>query len=297
MKVIILLLCLISSTMYGQQFSKIEDSLTVYNFRLNSNCDTSNLLLKQIEDFPESYEYLSNNSYCITVIPPATIISVSFSFISNISGTVIINSGYSLLNCNTTTFNSIILYDNTTCQLAGEGFIFQVENGHQYTWTLSATTSGQFCQGFSSICPYWIGLDPLFIELKVFESAVVDNSVVISWVTLSETNSQYFTILKSTGFDDFVPVAKVDAFGYSNSELSYSITDNEPYTGVSYYKLVETDLNGYETEFPVISVLYNNSGSNYKVYDIMGNPSNITTNGLKIIVYENGNHTYKYINN
>jgi hypothetical protein len=180
--------------------------------------------------------------------------------------------------------------------LVGEGFVFQVVDGHQYTWILNAETSGQFCQGFSTICPYWIGLNPLFIDLKVLEAAVVGNSVVISWITLSESNSHYFTLLKSSGFNDFIPIGKVNASGYSNNELSYSFTDDQPYTGVSYYKLVETDLNGYSTEFPVISVAYTNS-SKYKVYDIMGNPSSITTNGLKIIVYENGNHTYKYINN
>jgi len=296
MKVIILLLCLISSTMYGQQFSKIEDSLIVYNLRLNSNCDTSTLLLKQINDFPQTYEYLSNNGYCFTVNPASINITISFSFVSNINGNIIINSGYSILNCTSTTFTSILLYDNTLCELAGEGFVFQVIDGHQYTWILNAETSGQFCQGFSTICPYWIGLNPLFIELKVLEAAVVGNSVVISWITLSESNSHYFTLLKSSGFNDFIPIGKVNASGYSNNELSYSFTDDQPYNGVSYYKLVETDLNGYSTEFPVISVAYTNS-SKYKVYDIMGNPSNITTNGLKIIVYENGNHTYKYINN
>jgi hypothetical protein len=282
--------------MYGQQFSKIEDSLIVYNLRLNSNCDTSTLLLKQINDFPQTYEYLSDNGYCFTINPASINITISFSFISNISGNIIINSGYSILNCTNTTFTSILLYDNTLCELAGEGFVFQVVDGHQYTWILNAETSGQFCQGFSTICPYWIGLNPLFIELKVLEAAVVGNSVVISWITLSESNSHYFTLLKSSGFDDFIPIGKVNASGYSNNELSYSFTDDQPYTGVSYYKLVETDLNGYSTEFPVISVAYTNS-SKYKVYDIMGNPSSITTNGLKIIVYENGNHTYKYINN
>jgi hypothetical protein len=296
MKVIILLLCLISSIIYGQQFSKIEDSLIVYNLRLNSNCDTSTLLLKQINDFPQTYEYLSDNGYCFTISPASINITISFSFISNISGNIIINSGYSILNCTNTTFTSILLYDNTLCELAGEGFVFQVVDGHQYTWILNAETSGQFCQGFSTICPYWIGLNPLFIDLKVLEAAVVDNSVVISWITLSESNSHYFTLLKSSGFNDFIPIGKVNASGYSNNELSYSFTDDQPYTGVSYYKLVETDLNGYSTEFPVISVAYTNS-SKYKVYDIMGNPSSITTNGLKIIVYENGNHTYKYINN
>lgn len=282
--------------MYGQQFSKIEDSLIVYNLRLNSNCDTSTLLLKQINDFPQTYEYLSDNGYCFTISPASINITISFSFISNISGNIIINSGYSILNCTNTTFTSILLYDNTLCELAGEGFVFQVVDGHQYTWILNAETSGQFCQGFSTICPYWIGLNPLFIDLKVLEAAVVGNSVVISWITLSESNSHYFTLLKSSGFNDFIPIGKVNASGYSNNELSYSFTDDQPYTGVSYYKLVETDLNGYSTEFPVISVAYTNS-SKYKVYDIMGNPSSITTNGLKIIVYENGNHTYKYINN
>ena len=296
MKAIILYLCLISSIVYGQQFNKIEDSLIVYNLRLNSACDTSDLLLKQINEFPNSYEQLSNNGYCFTINPASNTITISFSFISNISGNIIINSGYSILNCTNTTFTSVLLYDNTLCELVGEGFVFQVIDGHQYTWVVNAQTSGQFCQGFSTICPYWIGLNPLFIDLKVLESAVIGNAVVISWITLSESNSHYFTLLKSTGFNDFTPIGKVNASGYSNTELSYSFTDNQPYSGVSYYKLVETDLNGYETEFPVISVLYSNN-INYKVYDLMGNPTDLNSRGFKIIVYENGNHIYKYINN
>ena len=296
MKAIILYLCLISSIVYGQQFNKIEDSLIVYNLRLNSACDTSDLLLKQINEFPSSYEQLSNNGYCFTINPASNTITISFSFISNISGNIIINSGYSILNCTNTTFTSVLLYDNTLCELVGEGFVFQVIDGHQYTWIVNAETSGQFCQGFSTICPYWIGLNPLFIDLKVLESAVIGNAVVISWITLSESNSHYFTLLKSTGFNDFTPIGKVNASGYSNTELSYSFTDNQPYSGVSYYKLVETDLNGYETEFPVISVLYSNN-INYKVYDLMGNPTDLNSRGFKIIVYENGNHIYKYINN
>jgi len=297
MKAIILFLCLISSIVYGQQFNKIEDSLIVYNLRLNSACDTSNLLLNQINDFPQSYEYLSNNGYCYTINPSSNNITISFSFVSNINGTVIINSGYSILNCTSVSFNSILLYNNTLCELVGEGFVFQVIDGHQYTWIVNAETSGQFCQGFSTICPYWIGLNPLFIDLKVLEYTVVDNSVIISWTTLSERNSHYFTILKSNGFNDFTAVGKVNASGYSNYELNYEFIDNNPYNGISYYKLVETDYNGSSTEFPIISVIYNNNSVNYKVYDIMGNPSNLNSNGLKIILYENGNHIYKYINN
>lgn len=296
MKAIILYLCLISSIVYGQQFNKIEDSLIVYNLRLNSACDTSDLLLKQINEFPNSYEQLSNNGYCFTINPASNTITISFSFISNISGNIIINSGYSILNCTNTTFTSVLLYDNTLCELVGEGFVFQVIDGHKYTWIVNAETSGQFCQGFSTICPYWIGLNPLFIDLKVLESAVIGNAVVISWITLSERNSHYFTILKSNGFDDFKTIGRVDASGYSNTELSYNFTDNQPYSGVSYYKLIETDLNGYKTEFPVISVLYSNS-IKYKIYDLMGNPTDFNSRGFKIIVYENGNHIYKYINN
>lgn len=296
MKAIILYLCLISSIVYGQQFNKIEDSLIVYNLRLNSACDTSNLLLKQINEFPNSYEQLSNNGYCYTINPASNNITISFSFVSNISGNIIINSGYSILNCTSTTFSSVLLYDNTLCELAGEGFIFQVIDGHQYTWIVNAETSGQFCQGFSTVCPYWIGLNPLFIDLKVLEASILEQSIVISWITLSERNSHYFTVLKSNGFDEFKPIGRVDASGYSNYELNYKFIDDKPYSGITYYKLVETDYNGVSTEFPIISVLYTNN-VNYKIYDIMGNPSNLNSNGLKIILYENGNHIYKYINN
>jgi hypothetical protein len=296
MKAIILLLCLISSVLYGQEFNKIEDSLIVYNLRLSSACDSSDLELKKINEIPQSYDDLSNNNYCYSINPASNTISISFSFISDVDGLVYINSGYSILNCTSTTFSSVLLYDNTICELVGEGFLFQIISGHLYTWTIVATTSGIFCDGFSTICPYWLNVTPLAIDLKLFEAIVYNKSVYLNWSTFSETNSHYFIIYKSDGFSEFKEIGKVYSSGYSVFEKNYQFIDNKPFPGNSYYKLTEVDLNGYSKDYSTISV-YNPEQMSYEVYDEFGRKTDLTKKGFKIIRYENGSVTYKFIYN
>jgi hypothetical protein len=193
-------------------------------------------------------------------------------------------------------FNSVVLYDNNTCKIVGEGFIFSVQEGHVYTWTINASTSGIFCQGFSTICPYWLDIGPLVVELTLFEATVYNGYVDINWITSSETNSHYFTLYRSDGFTDFKPIDKIDAAGYSNSIKEYNYRDNSPLEGNIYYKLVETDLNGIKHEYNIINV-YNPYRLEFQVYDQFGRPTDLNTRGFKIIRYENGSVNCKFIIN
>lgn len=295
MKTVTLILLLISySLVYSQEFVRIEDSLIVYNLRLSSACDSSALELKKIDQLPNSYDYLENNNFCYNIFPTSSNITYSFSFVANSSSTVIINAGYSILSCVSTVFNSVVLYDNTTCELVGEGFVFPIQAGHTYTWTIDASTSGPFCQGFSTICPYLFDIGPLVVELTVFEATVYNGYVDIIWITASESNSHYFTLYRSDGFSDFRPITKINAAGYSNSIKEYCFKDTKPLEGNMYYKLVETDLNGVKHEYNIINV-YNPYKLEYQVYDQFGRPTNLNTAGFKIIKYENGSVNRRYI--
>lgn len=85
---------------------------------------------------------------------------------------------------------------------------------------------------------------PLPIELLTFEATQIKNVVEITWQTATETNNDYFTIEKSKDGNEFEEVAKLNGEGNSTTVLSYSFTDKNPYSGVSYYRLKQTDFNG-----------------------------------------------------
>lgn len=294
MKSVTIILLFVCSVLNAQEFVRIEDSLIVYNLRLNSACDTSNLTLNKIDQLPNSYDYLENNNFCYSIVPSTSDITYSFSFIAVSSSTYLINAGYSILSCISTVFSSVVLYDNTTCELVGEGFVFYLQGGHTYTWTVIASTSGPFCQGFSAICPYVLDIGPLAVELIEFEGLYFNGNIDLKWKTASETNSHYFTIYRSDGYMDYKAIGKIDAARYSNSIKEYCFRDDKPLEGMSYYKLVETDLNGYKQEYSIINV-YNPNKIDYVVYDQLGMITSLDVPGFKIIRYNNGSIIYRYV--
>lgn len=118
------------------------------------------------------------------------------------------------------------------------------------------------------------------IELLSFTAKLVKDKVQLNWSTASETNNDFFTVEKSLDGTSFEKVAVVDGAGFSYITKNYSINDYRPYTGVSYYRLKQTDFNGnfsYSTTVPV-KYYHTVDESNIIVYP---NPSNGTFN-LKI---------------
>jgi hypothetical protein len=292
---LILMLIVSSLLLQGQGFKKIEDSLFDSNFRLNSACDTSTLLLKEISHIPDSYEYLNVNQYCYDIVPASNSITYSFTFTSLDDNIIYINSGYSILSCTNVNFLYTGLYDNTTCEFVDEGYSFQVIAGHTYTWTLSASALGRFCQGFNTICPYWFIDTPLVIELLSFQGESYDGYINLCWITAAETSSNYFVIEKSSDAINFKEIDRIEASGNSSVIVTYKAVDNKPYEGNNYYRLVEYDFNGVRHEYTMICVYYPYK-LNYEVYNIMGLPTDLNSPGFKLIKYENGNIIRKFIN-
>jgi len=92
------------------------------------------------------------------------------------------------------------------------------------------------------------------IDLLYFDAKCDNESVLLDWVTSSETNNDYFTLYKSADAVLFEPFEVVNGAGNSNNTLKYSSIDNNPYSGISYYKLKQTDFDGKYTYFKVIPV-------------------------------------------
>ncbi len=70
-----------------------------------------------------------------------------------------------------------------------------------------------------------------------------DKKALIQWTTEQETNSDYFTIERSSNGSDFETVMVIDAKGSSSTATQYEFIDNSVLPGSSYYRLIATDNN------------------------------------------------------
>ncbi|MGQ3130903.1 MAG: T9SS type A sorting domain-containing protein [Flavobacteriales bacterium] len=97
---------------------------------------------------------------------------------------------------------------------------------------------------------------PLPIQLLKF-NAVLNNKrqVDLDWQTASEVNNDYFTVEKTTDLEHYETVLTQDGAGNSNEIRNYSGVDQDPYPGLSYYRLKQTDFNGSVSYSPLRTIL------------------------------------------
>ncbi len=88
-------------------------------------------------------------------------------------------------------------------------------------------------------------ISPLPVELLSFNARLNKHKTVdVHWVTASEINNNFFTVEKSNNGKDFFPFSTVAGAGNSNNILNYEINDENPFSGISYYRLKQTDFDG-----------------------------------------------------
>ncbi|MDA3866639.1 MAG: T9SS type A sorting domain-containing protein, partial [Salinivirgaceae bacterium] len=96
---------------------------------------------------------------------------------------------------------------------------------------------------------------PLPITLLNFDAQAKDNSTVdIRWTTATEQDNDYFVVEKSRDGVVFTKVAQIKGAGNSATSINYHTTDNQPYDGISYYRLRQVDFDGEQELFPMVAV-------------------------------------------
>jgi hypothetical protein len=95
---------------------------------------------------------------------------------------------------------------------------------------------------------------PLPIELVSFSASPNGFNFRLDWSTASETNNDFFTILRSKNGISFEELNKVQGSGNSNKVLYYSAIDNTPLEGSFYYQLKQTDYDGNSSLSNIVSV-------------------------------------------
>jgi hypothetical protein len=137
---------------------------------------------------------------------------------------------------------------------------------------LSAQFSGGNGDGFAfGIIGSSGGEIPLPITLVLFDAQDDVDRVKLIWETASETNNDYFTIEKSANGNDWVEVKTVKGLGNSTSIHFYDVFDEDPFNGLSYYHLKQTDYDGKSTFSQMKSI---NRGTSSEAFSVFPNPAN-----------------------
>ncbi|MBX2845534.1 MAG: DUF1501 domain-containing protein [Saprospiraceae bacterium] len=96
---------------------------------------------------------------------------------------------------------------------------------------------------FSSVLP---------VELVFFRAEPENNErVSLTWRTSSETDSDYFEVLRSIDGINFEVLERQPAAGNSTSIINYYGMDYDPFPGTSFYQLKQVDLDGTEHFFNI----------------------------------------------
>ena len=76
----------------------------------------------------------------------------------------------------------------------------------------------------------------------------------IMWSVLSQVNNDYFTVERSLDCYEWETVGQCAGNGTSSQEVNFVMIDKTPYSGLSYYRLTQTDFNGDSETFRPVSL-------------------------------------------
>jgi hypothetical protein len=96
--------------------------------------------------------------------------------------------------------------------------------------------------------------NPQPVSVKNFSGDLKNNETTLNWTTPSEVNNDYFTIERRQDGSEFVPFLTKKSMGNSDEKHDYTIVDEQPLAGLSYYRLSSTDKLGKTIVHSTVSI-------------------------------------------
>ncbi len=99
------------------------------------------------------------------------------------------------------------------------------------------------------------------VEFLSFTGTNEGNVNKLEWTTASENNNDCFIIERgidasgSLSIREWEEIGKVKGAGHSSATLNYSFVDHEPISGISYYRLKQTDYDGRFTYSEIVIIV------------------------------------------
>ena len=95
------------------------------------------------------------------------------------------------------------------------------------------------------------------ITLQSFTAQKIHTSSLLTWTSKLEVNADYFSVERSSNGVDFSGIGSVSAIGNSSIPNQYTFTDDQPATGINYYRLKMVDQDGKFEYSNIISLDFN----------------------------------------
>lgn len=203
---------------------------------------------------------------------------------SNVGGLVGLNGGGGNDNYwnTTTTGQANGAWNNSNIGATGKTTTQMKQQATFTNWDF--TNIWEIVEGVSQPTLRWMSLNTLPVSLLSFETEKQVEGVELTWKTVSENNNKEFIIYRSGDEKKFEKLVNLKGSGIISSTLkSYRFYDEKPLNGNNYYKLVQVDNNGKETELGIRNVYFSFDQIRLQVYP---NPTTDMINILfKNIIY------------
>lgn len=93
------------------------------------------------------------------------------------------------------------------------------------------------------------------VELTNFSAKALEKTVRLDWTTATETNNQGFFIERSPDATRWETLGFTPGQGNNTATVHYSLLDEKPLNGRSYYRLLQVDFDGRKTFSPIVQVI------------------------------------------
>lgn len=161
------------------------------------------------------------------------------------------------------------LIDGTFTAAGGEEYITIgnfLNNSLTSSYVIPGNPAPPYCMYLiDDVCVTPVGGDgcsaTLPIDLLAFNAENVGERLRTFWSTASELNNAYFTVLRSKDAQHFSAIGTLPGAGNSYTQLDYEFYDEDPFSGISYYQLQQTDFNGSTSLSDIVSVDSGNAGN------------------------------------
>jgi hypothetical protein len=113
----------------------------------------------------------------------------------------------------------------------------------QYMWEELSCT-------YNTMWPYQfiptgtVGCGTLPVDWLSFNAYPMESVVELEWTTATEQYNRYFVVERSQDDRSYLPIGSVEGSGNSSVATDYRFTDHHPLSGVAYYRIRQTDMDG-----------------------------------------------------
>jgi predicted esterase len=132
---------------------------------------------------------------------------------------------------------------NFQASFTGNGYTTGTNDGinkNIYQW---------FTQQISAVLP---------VTLTSFTAHLLNKNVELNWTTSDEKDNASFTIERAGTDQQFTTIGTIPGSVNSVGEKNYSFTDTDPLSGLGFYRLVQTDIDGQKTYLQIKKILNRN---------------------------------------